>query len=315
MELRHLRDFVAVAEEGSFTRAALKIHVTQPSLTRQIKNLEEELGAQLLVRSSNGVSLTASGQAFFLSAKRVLAINAEGVAAIKNTKQTKRPELRIGYLSALYCDPLAQTLGLFRRAHPQVGINLFEMTITEQLAALAEGKLDLGFIGPTCENLDPRLRHKFVANHDVLVAVCQSDPLAKKLRLSLQDLDAYFLVALSSRIWPGWRRWITELFAAARLDWQVIQEAESETAALQLVALGLGVAFIPERVRSLRHGGVTLRPLSPRLRIRSAVAWSAENESDGLRNYLQVIRETSCTASAARSKSIDTCVSDSLLVR
>jgi DNA-binding transcriptional LysR family regulator len=292
MELRHLRDFVAIAEEGSFTRAALKIHVTQPSLTRQIKNLEEELGAQLLVRGSHGVSLTASGQAFLVSAKRVLEINSESVAAIKNAKQTNRPQLRIGYLSALYGEPLARTLGLFRRTHPLVGINLFDMTLTEQLAALSEGKLDLGFIGPVRENFGRSLCHELVANHEVLVAVCKDDPLAKKLRLSLQDLDAHLLVALSSRIWPGWRQSITELFSADRLDLQVIQEAESETAALQLVALGLGVAFIPERAGLLRHSGVSLRPLSPRFRIQSAVAWSRENKSDGLRNYLEIMRET-----------------------
>jgi DNA-binding transcriptional LysR family regulator len=295
MELRHLRDFVAVAEEGSFTRAASKIHVTQPSLTRQIKNLEEELGAQLLVRGSHGVSLTANGQAFLLSAKRVLEINSEGVAAIKNAKQTNRPQLRIGYLSALYCEPLTRTLGLFRRSNPQVSINLFEMTIAEQLAALAEGKLDLAFVGPACGHFDSSLCHEFVASHDVLVAVCQRDPLAKKHQLSLQDLDTYLFVALSSRVWPGWRQWITELFAGARLDLQVIEEVDNETAALRLVALGLGVALIPERAKSLRHGGVSLRPLSPRLRIRSAVAWSAQNDSAGLKNYLQVIRETLCT--------------------
>ena len=134
MELRHLRYFAAVAEEQSFTRAVGKLHVAQPSLTRQVKNLEEELGVKLLNRVKGRISLTDHGRSFLENARRILAMSADSVRAIESARSVQ--QLRIGYRGDLRCDLLPSTLIQFRRAWPRVALNVIDMTYSEQLAAL-----------------------------------------------------------------------------------------------------------------------------------------------------------------------------------
>src|SRR5579863_5097012 len=143
MELRHLRDFVAVADELSFTRAAKKLHVSQPSLTQQIKLLEQELGVRLLDRSRNRVALTEVGQGFLINARRVLALSEEGIQEVKRANRSETRQLRIGYVASLHYHLLPATLAAFQRAYPQVALNLFDMTSAQQLEALESDKIDL----------------------------------------------------------------------------------------------------------------------------------------------------------------------------
>src|SRR6058998_361 len=128
MELRHLRYFVGVAEALSFTKAAEKLHTAQPSLSRQVKDLEEELGIRLLNRTKQLVTLTDEGRSFLADAKRLLALAAETV----------------GYVSNLFYDLLPRTLASFHQLFPTVSVNLFDMSCGEQFRALEDGKLDLG---------------------------------------------------------------------------------------------------------------------------------------------------------------------------
>src|SRR5688500_8710588 len=127
MELRHLRYFVAVADTLNFTRAAAALHVAQPSLTRQIQNLEEEIGVRLLDRSKKHVGLTDEGRAFLVDAKRLLALAAESVQAVQRLNRGETGQLNIGYLSNFNFDLLPRTLATFRQDHPLVSLNLFDM--------------------------------------------------------------------------------------------------------------------------------------------------------------------------------------------
>ena len=147
MEFRHLRYFVAVADKLSFTRAAAALHVAQPSLTRQIQNLEEEIGVRLLDRSKKHVGLTDQGRAFLVDAKRLLALAAESVQAVQRLSRGETGQLNIGYLSNFNFDLLPRTLATFRQDHPLVSLNLFDMTPAEQYRALESRKIDLGFVG------------------------------------------------------------------------------------------------------------------------------------------------------------------------
>jgi DNA-binding transcriptional LysR family regulator len=293
MELRHLRDFVAVVEEGTFTRAATKLHVTQPCLTRQIKNLEEELGVPLLIRSARGVSLTPQGESFLSNAKRVLSITAESMQALQNMSPKIRPQLNIGYMSALYCDPLARSLADFRSSHPNTGVNLFQMTPAEQLVSLQDRKLDFGYLGPDCENLGAMLQHECIATHDVFVAMSATNPLSRKEQLALEDLNSSLVVGLPTAIWPGWREWMQDAYGGAASCPPVLHQAQDELAALRLVALGVGITFLPEQIKMNNHVGVAFRPLSPRIRIRSSVAWNTHNDSNDLKEYIRIVRQFS----------------------
>src|SRR6476661_10529697 len=132
MELRHLRYFVAVAEELNFTRAAEKLHLAQPSLTRQIHNLEEELGVRLLNRTKSHVALTEEGRSFLADARRVLALAEESVLSVQRLSRGETGQLNIGYLAAFKFDLLPRSLESFRERFTHVMLNLFDMSPGEQ---------------------------------------------------------------------------------------------------------------------------------------------------------------------------------------
>src|SRR6266581_1374395 len=147
MELRHLRYFVAVAEDLNFTKAAAKLHLAQPSLTRQIHNLEDELGVRLLNRAKSQVALTEEGRSFLVDARRILALATESILAVQRLSRGETGQLNIAYLSNFDFQLLPETLAAFRQTFPHIALNLFDMTPAEQFRALEARKIDLGFVG------------------------------------------------------------------------------------------------------------------------------------------------------------------------
>jgi DNA-binding transcriptional LysR family regulator len=135
MELRHLRYFVAVAENLNFTKAAAKLHLAQPSLTRQVHNLEEEIGVRLLNRSKTQVALTEEGRSFLVDAKRILALAMESILAVQRLSRGETGQLNIAYLSNSDFELLPETLGSFRLAFPHIALNLFDMVPAEPFRA------------------------------------------------------------------------------------------------------------------------------------------------------------------------------------
>jgi DNA-binding transcriptional LysR family regulator len=171
VELRHLRDFVAVADELSFTRAAKKLHVAQPSLTQQIKLLEQELGVRLLNRIKGRVSLTEAGKVFLADSRRVIALSEDSVRAVQHFNRSETKQLKIGYVASLHYHLLPATLAAFQRAYPEVALNLFDMTCAQQLEALDADKIDLGFIGLRESLAGTNLQAEAVAFYEILVAL------------------------------------------------------------------------------------------------------------------------------------------------
>jgi len=187
MELRHLRYFVAVAEALSFTRGAKKLNLAQPSLTRQIKDLEEEIGVRLLDRTKQQVRLTPEGQSFLVDAKRVLELSEEIVESVRHFSRDELAPLNIGYVANLFYDLLPVTLASFQRSFPTVPINLFDMTCGDQFRALQDGKIDLGFVG-LHEPIEERgLQFRPIASYETVAAVAKDNPLAKKRLSSLRN--------------------------------------------------------------------------------------------------------------------------------
>src|SRR5207237_5943438 len=144
MELRHLRYFVAVAENLNFTKAAARLHLAQPSLTRQIHNLEEEIGVRLLNRTKSQVTLTEEGRTFLVDARRILTLATESIQAVQRLSRGETGQLNIAYSSNFNFELLPETLGAFRRTFPHIALNLFDMTPAEQFCALGAHKIDLG---------------------------------------------------------------------------------------------------------------------------------------------------------------------------
>jgi DNA-binding transcriptional LysR family regulator len=290
MELRHLRYFVAVADTLNFTRAAAALHVAQPSLTRQIQNLEEEIGVRLLDRSKKHVGLTDEGRAFLVDAKRLLALAAESVQAVQRLNRGETGQLNIGYLSNFNFDLLPRTLATFRQDHPLVSLNLFDMTPAEQYRALEVHKIDLGFVGLRFASAPESLQWQRLARQNTVVALPVKHPLAKQSRVSLTELKGMFFVGMSEKTHPGFRDWLSQICQPAAFTPRILQDAELEPGLMRFVAEGLGVTLAREQIKNIPHPGVAFRPIAPPVRVDYWITWNRDNASKALRDYVQIVK-------------------------
>jgi len=291
MELRHLRYFVAVAEALSFTKAAGKLHTAQPSLTRQIKDLEEEIGVRLLNRTKQQVSLTDEGRSFLADAKRLLSLAAETVESVRRLHSGETRALNIGYVSNLFYDLLPNTLASFRQSFPTVSVNLFDLSCGEQFRALEDGKLDFGFVG-LHEPIEMRgLQFRTIASYKTVAALPKNDPMARKSVVNLKDLEPMFFIGMSEASYPSYREWLTKTCDRAGFIPKVLQDVDLERAMIHAVAAGLGVALMPEQVKKFEHENVVFRPLNPTVRTEGCVAWKDNNPSVALKAYVQIVEQ------------------------
>jgi DNA-binding transcriptional LysR family regulator len=294
MELRHLRYFVAVAEELSFTHAAQKLRLAQPSLTRQIHNLEDELGVRLLDRSKNRVLLTEEGKSFLVDAKRLVALSVESMQSVQRFGQGKSVQLNVGYLFRFNFDLLPATLRSFYQAYPNTAVNLFDMAPAEQLRALQARKIDLGFVGvrpPASDERMSSLAWECVAHHTVVVVLPTKHPLAKKSEIKITDLKSVFFVAMSEETHPGSRQWLSGLCKKAGFTPRILQDVELESGLMTFVEEGLGVTLAREPIKNLPHPGVVFRPLEKAAKAEYWVAWHGENQSEVLLHYLELVKK------------------------
>ncbi len=293
MELRHLRYFVAVAEELNFTRAAAKLRLAQPSLTRQIHNLEEELGVRLLDRTKNQVSLTEEGKSFLLDARRLVALSLESVKAVQRFSRGESGQLNLGYLFKFNFDLLPATLATFYKTCPEIAVNLFDMSPTEQLRALEARKIDLGFVGlrpPAAHKNMAALTWECVARHDVVAVLPARHPLVKKSKILMRDLKSLFFVAMSEQTHPGSRDWLTGLCQQAGFSPRILQDVDLESGIMTFVAEGLGVTLAREQIRNLPHPGVVFRPLALAAKAEYWIAWHRENRAKALIRYIEIVK-------------------------
>jgi DNA-binding transcriptional LysR family regulator len=290
MELRHLRYFVAVAEALSFTKAAARLHLAQPSLTRQIHNLETELEVRLLNRSKSQVALTEEGRAFLVDARRILGLATESILAVQRLSRGETGQLNIAYLSNFDFERLPETLRAFRQAFPHVALNLFDMTPAEQFRALEARKIDLGFVGLQPPATAGNLQWESIGRHRTVVVLPARHPLARKRQIKLVDLETMFFVGMSEKTHPGFRAWLNATCQQAGFTPRVLQDAELEPALMTFVAEGLGVTLAREHIKRVPHPGVVFRPLSPPVRSEYCVVWNRNNDSRALQQYLEIVK-------------------------
>src|ERR1700680_3255435 len=226
MELRHLRYFVTVAEALSFTKAAEKLHTAQPSLTRQIKDLEEELGVRLLNRTKQQVTLTDEGRSFFADAKRLLALAAETVEAVRRLQSGEVRALNVGYVSNLFYDLLPKPLASFHQSFPAVSVNLFDLSCGDQFRALEDGKLDLGFVGLHEPIALRGLEFRTIASYKTVAALPKDTPLASKKTAELKAAGPLFFIGMSEASYPGYRAWLTKTCARVSFTPKVLQDVD-----------------------------------------------------------------------------------------
>ncbi|MGK8490623.1 LysR family transcriptional regulator [Nocardia asiatica] len=280
MELRQLRYFVTVAREASFTRAAARLHLAQPGLSAQIRQLERELGHPLLDRGGRTVTLTEVGAAVLPLAQATLAAAERIAHTVDEFTGLLRGQVRVGLVSGAAVEEfdVAAVLADFHHDHPQVGISLTEDTSERMLAALGRGELDMAVIGMTGAQLDPGIGVEVVLETAVVAAVAAGDP-GDDAEIPLTALRDRPLICLTPG--TGIRGVFERACAAAGFEPAVAYEAAAPALLLRLAARGLGVAVVPELTaeESAAFGVRTMRIIDPELRGRLALVWRNDRPS------------------------------------
>lgn len=262
MELRHLRYFVAVAEELHFTRAALRLHLGQPPLSQQIQALEAELGVMLLERSRRKVALTEAGERFLLRAREILAATE---AATEEARRAARGELgilRVGFSASLALTHFfPQLIYDYRQHFPQVALALAEMYSAKQCQALAARELDVGFVRFADAEPRPGVILREIGRDPLRVVINARHPLASSAVLSLAQLSGEDFIGYPAEAGIGLTQLVRRLCQAAGFEPNVVQEAREATTQIALVAAGLGVALLPAPLACVQVEGVRYLPL------------------------------------------------------
>jgi len=262
MELRHLRYFVAVAEELHFTRAAERLHIAQPPLSQQIRALEEELGVQLLLRTRRSVALTDAGAALLERARAMLAQAQALPEELRRIARGEAGELRIGFTSTL---PLTKVLrdivADHRRTHPQVVLTLRELHTASQFEALRRGELDVGFVRYN-ERAPEGIHLKVLRRDPLRLVVPATHRFARRRSVSIADCRDERFIGFPGSAGTGTGPLLKRLCAQAGFEPVIAQEAGEATTQIGLVAVGLGVAVLPAPLEALRIEGVCYVPLA-----------------------------------------------------
>jgi LysR family transcriptional regulator, hca operon transcriptional activator len=260
MELRHLRYFVAVAEEGSLTVAAQKrLHTAQPSLSRQIHDLELELGVQLLIRGPRGIELTASGRVF-LDHARVALLQVEAAAeAARRAAQPRRSSFAIGFLTGYEMDWLPAVMGILRAELPSTEVVIHSQDSPDLAAGLIRGKIDLAFLRP--EKQAPGLKFRLLRKDPLIVLMPHDHALAARDVVRPQDLAGETFIATSPTSAPTLRAAIDGYISQFDLALKPDHVAENISMAISLVASTRGVSLLPLYAQNLLPKTVVSRPI------------------------------------------------------
>lgn len=260
LDLRKLRYFLTVAEELHFGRAALRLHLAQPPLTRQISALEAELGFKLFDRTSRTVSLTAQGQAFLPYARGVLEqVELAQVIAGKLAAGTAG-QLALGYVSSIaLSDLFSQAIQAFAQRFPDVQLTLVECASGSLGAQVADGRVDIGLSRLVPQNNE--VQALSLGEERLVAAVSSDSPLARQVDVSLAQLSAYPLILFPTDYGSGLNQSIEQLYRHHGVPLRAGPTGRQITSIIALVAAGQGVALVPACTRSLMNKGVTYQPL------------------------------------------------------
>ena len=263
MELRHLRYFVAVAEEQNVTRAALRLHVSQPPLSRQIRNLEDELGVALFDHEANSVRLTEAGRVFLTEARLILQRAEGAVQLAKDVAEGKRGEIQIGYAPSLTVELLPRALRYFRKSSPSVRVQLHDLSTQEMLRGLRDGELHAALLVQVPLKTLAGLVFEELQRLAVSVALHPAHPLARARRVGLEQVAKEHLITFTRADYPEHQAWIAGLFAPLHLSPQIVEEHDSITSLIAAVESGRGVAVIAQPHKGLGSPRLKIRPLQP----------------------------------------------------
>lgn len=297
MELRHLRYFVGVAEQENVSRAALILHVSQPGLSRQMRDLEDELGFPLFQRSAKSVRLTDAGRAFLPEARAVLQRAEEAVQAARAVATGGRGELHIGYAPSLTARFLPRALRAFQAAAPGVRVRLHDLSTQEMLAGLRDGSLHLAFV-VNCPPMLRGLRFEVLAQDPIFLAVAPKNPLAGKRSVKLAEISKEPLITYSRKDYPDAYENLAALFAAVQSKPRIAEEHDSVSSLIAAVEAGSGIAIVPESLACTAGPRLKLIPFVPALPpLIVGVAWPKGALPPAAEFFLKCAREAAANKS------------------
>jgi len=285
-ELSQLRCFVAVAEELHFSRAAERLNMTQPPLSRQIRLLEHHVGVQLLERNSRTVRLTAAGKAFFPEAARILRIAEEATFAARRAAKGEQGNLAIGFTSASGYSLLPEVVRRLRDCAPGVSLTLKELVSTSQVEALNAGELDLGLLRP--HPLNGELESRLIARESLMLAIPENEADAWPLEPTLDDVHGKPFVMYSPYEARPFYLMLTERFTRAGVVPDIVEHIGQVHTMLALVRAGVGAALIAEGASRLKFDGIVMRRMATEP-VEMVCAWRRDNDNPVLTLFKQQI--------------------------
>lgn len=291
LELRRLRYFVAVARERNFTRAAEALRIAQPPLSRQIRQLEEELGVTLIERGSRPVRLTDGGRLLYEQAVQVLERVEETKAIARRLQEAGRLRFSFGFVPSTLYGYLPEVIRRYRAARPGVELTLLELTSLEQIAALKEGRIDVGFGRIPFD--DPLVERRLLRNERLVAALPSAHPLAAHPgALRLDMLAGEPLVVYPNAPRPSYADQVLKLYRERGLKPPVVHEVREIQTALGLVAAEAGLCLVPASVERLRRDNVVYRPLDEEKAVSPIIMSSRKGDkSPEIALILRLIRE------------------------
>lgn len=278
IELRHLRYFIAVAEELHFGHAAARLNISQPPLSQQIQILEQQIGARLFARTNRSVSLTEAGRQFLADSRQILSQVDDAAARAARLHHGETGELRIGFTSsAPFIKAVSDTLSTFRRRYPDVHIQTRETNTREQIVPLNEGALDLGLMRNT--QLPETLIWERVLREPLLAMVPRDHPLASQPRVSLRELAREPFVFFDPHVGTGLYDDILGLLRRYDLTPTIAQEVGEAMTIIGLVAAGLGVSILPASFRRVQLSEMCWLPIEEQDAVSEMwLVWSKHRE-------------------------------------
>jgi DNA-binding transcriptional LysR family regulator len=292
VELRQLRYFIAVAEELHFSRAAARLHIAQPPLSQQIKQLETELHTQLLWRTKRRVELTAAGEVFLEEARKTLAQAEHATRVAQSTAAGETGQVQLGFIDSALYDFLPRLLRGFHDRHPDVQVVLHELTSGQQIEALKRAEIQLAVLRPT--RAGPQVAFHEIGSERLLVAMPVGHRLAKLEQVPVEELEHEGWVLFPRLLSPGLHDYLVGICRKAGFMPRVVQEARGGHTIVGLIGAGIGIGLVAE---SLKHWGapeVVYRPLrATETRLPMSVAWRRDERARVVRSFVEIAKAQS----------------------
>lgn len=263
VELRHLRYFVTVAELLSFTKAAQQLRVAQPALSRQIRDLEDELGVQLLERGPRVTKLTEAGAAFAIEARAVLQRAEEAAGVVRAVARGELGEIHVGYAPSLTIELLPCALHTFHNQAPGMHVKLHDLSTEEMLRGVSEGRLNLSLVARPSARALRGLKFELLGEYPICVAMPNAHPLARMKALKLEQIAGEPLVAYSRTDYPEYHTMLTELFRPTGRAPRIAEEHDSAPSLIAAAEIGRGLVIAPSCLGMLAGARLKLRPIRP----------------------------------------------------